>query len=116
MLLSFQTGFNLVNAAVVCIILESVSVYEPLLDTKIAQVFEACDCFKLQSVYFDLVDAAGVVCRQLNLLGTDFHAVGCTGLFSTRSTNFASSSSSPAKQSMSSAKRRLVIVLSPMPL
>ena len=33
MLLSFQTGFNLVNAAVVCIILESVSVYEPLLDT-----------------------------------------------------------------------------------
>ena len=28
-LLSFQTGFNLVNAAVVCAILESISVLEP---------------------------------------------------------------------------------------
>ena len=34
-LLSVQTGFNLVNAAVFCAILESISV---------AQVFEACDC------------------------------------------------------------------------
>ena len=29
MLLSFQTGFNLVNAAVVCAVLESISVLEP---------------------------------------------------------------------------------------
>ena len=29
MLLSFQTGFNLVNAAVVCAILESISGWEP---------------------------------------------------------------------------------------
>ena len=35
-LLSVQTGFSLVNAAVVCAILESIS----------GQVFEACDCLK----------------------------------------------------------------------
>ena len=62
---------------------------------------------KLQSIHFDLcVDATGVVCYQLGLLGTDLHAVG--------SANFASSSSSPAKPLMSSAKRRLVIVLPPI--
>ena len=43
-----------------------------------AQVFEACDCLKLLSIHFDLcVDATGVVCHQLGLLGTDLHAVGC---------------------------------------
>ena len=37
-----------------------------------------CDCPELLSLYFDLlVDAAGVVCHQLGLLGTDLHAVGC---------------------------------------
>ena len=56
--MSFQTGFNLVNAAVVCVILESIPGLE----------FEDCDCLKLQSVYFDLfVDATGVVCHQLGL-------------------------------------------------
>ena len=61
-LLSFQTGFSLVNAAV-------------------AQVFEACDCLKLLSIHFDLcVDATGVVCHQLGLLGTSLRAVGC-GVF-----------------------------------
>ena len=53
------------------------------------------------------------VCHQRGLLGTDLHAVGCGG-FSRHSTNFASSSSSPAKPSMSSAKWRFVIVLPPM--
>ena len=53
---------------------------------------------------FDLcVDATYVVCHQLGLLGTDLHAVGCGGFVKT-----------PAKPSMSSAKRRLVIVLPPM--
>ena len=33
MLLSFQTGFNLVNAAVVCAVLENISGLEPLLNT-----------------------------------------------------------------------------------
>ena len=52
-LLSIQTCFSLVNAA---------------------------DCLKLLSIHFDLcVDAAGVVCHQLGLLGADLHAVGCGG-------------------------------------
>ena len=68
---------------------------------------------KLLSIYFDLsVDATGVVCDQLGLLGTNLHAVGVEALLR-RSTNFASSSSS-AKPSMSSAKRRLVIALPPV--
>ena len=70
MLLSFQTGFNLVNAAVVCAILESTSGLEPR-QIHLSQVLEACDCLKLLTVYFDLLaDAAGVVCHQLGLLGT----------------------------------------------
>ena len=33
---------------------------------------------ELLSIYFDLfVDAAGVVCHQLGLLGTDLYTVGC---------------------------------------
>ena len=72
------------------------------------------DCLKLLSIYFDLcVDATGVVCHQLGLLGTDLHAVGCRGFVETL-TNFASSSSSPAEPLMSLAKQRLVIVLPPM--
>ena len=40
-------------------------------------VLEASDSLKLLSIYFDLcVDATGVVCHQLGLLGTDLHAVG----------------------------------------
>ena len=75
--LSFQTGFNLVNAAVVCAILESVSGLEPS-SVITAQILEACDCLKLLSIYLDLfVDAAGIICHQLGLLGTDLHAVGC---------------------------------------
>ena len=66
------------------------------------------------SVYSDLlVDAAGVVCNQLGLRGTDLHAVGCGGFVETLN-KFASSSSSPAKPSMSLAKQKLVIVLLPM--
>ena len=102
-LLSFKTGFNLVNAAVVCAILESISGLEPS-----AQVLEACDSLKLLSIYFDFcVDATGIVCYQLGLLVTDLHAVKP---LSRRSTNFAGSSFS-AKPSMSSAKNKLVIVL-----
>ena len=45
-----------------------------------AQVPEACDSLKLLSIHFDLgVDATGVLCYQLSLLGTDLHAVGCGG-------------------------------------
>ena len=62
LLLSFQTGFNLVNAAVVCAILEPSSVITEL---------EACDCLKLPPIYCNLCNnATGVVCYQLGLLGT----------------------------------------------
>ena len=75
-LLSFQIGFNLVNAAVVCAILESISDLKPSLVIT-AHVFQACDSLKLLSVYFDLcVDATCAVCHQLSLLGTEVHAVG----------------------------------------
>ena len=70
-LLSFQTGFSLVNAAVVCAILESIPGLEP-------SSLQVCHCLRLLSIHFDLcVDATGVVCDQLGLLGTDLHAVGC---------------------------------------
>ena len=39
-------------------------------------MLETCYCLKLLPVYFDLlVDAAGVVCHQPGLLGTDLHAL-----------------------------------------
>ena len=75
-LLSFQTGFNLVHAAVVCAILESIWGLEP------SSVITEPRYLKL--VIFDLcVDATGVVCHQLGLLGTDLHAVGCGGFVET---------------------------------
>ena len=38
----------------------------------------------LLSIHFDLcVDATGVVCHQLGLLGTDLHAAGCGGFVKT---------------------------------
>ena len=76
-LLSSKTGFNLVNAAFLCAVLESISGLDSC-------VLETCDCLKLLSIYFDLcVDATGVVCHQLGLLGTDPHAVGCGGFAET---------------------------------
>ena len=77
MLLSLQTGFNLVNAVVVCAILESTSGLERSSVTTEPRYLqlEACDCFKLMSIYFDLCDdATGAVCRQLGLFSTDLHA------------------------------------------
>ena len=63
-LLSFQTGFNLVIAAVVCAVLESIYALESSSDA--TQILEACDCLKVLSIHFDLcVDAIGVVCHQL---------------------------------------------------
>ena len=64
-LLSFKTGFNLVSAAVVRAILESISGLEPSSDTTEPRYL------KLLSVCFDLlVDTTGVVCHQLSLLST----------------------------------------------
>ena len=64
-----------------------------------AQVLEARDCLKVLSIYY-----------KFCLLGTDFNAEA----LSRRSTNFASSASSPVEPSMSSLKRRLVIFLPPV--
>ena len=47
-------------------------------------MFEACECLKLLSIYFDLcVDATGIVCHQLGLLGSDLHTVGSVGFVET---------------------------------
>ena len=76
-LLSFQTGFNLVNAAVVCAILESISGFEPLSGITEPRYLKV-DRLRLLLMDFNLcVDATGVVCHQLGLLGADLHAVGC---------------------------------------
>ena len=82
-LLSFQTSFKLVNAAVVCAILESISGLEPssvITEPKYLKVmtFSSFCPFTLISV-----GAAGVVCNQLGLLDTDLHAVGCGGFVET---------------------------------
>ena len=87
-LLSFQAGFNLVNTAVVCAVLESISGLEP------SSVITEPRYLKLVTVSsfcpFTLicVDATGVICHQLGLLGTDLHAVGYGG-FAKMSCNFA---------------------------
>ena len=73
MLLSFQTGFNFVNAAVVCAILESISGLETSSDTTepryLKVVTDSCCPFTLISLLMPLVY------RQLGLLGTVIHSV-----------------------------------------
>ena len=89
-LLSIQTGFILVNAAVVCVVLVIISGLEP--SSAITEprylcsnpIISHCDCLKLLSIHFDLyVNASGVVCHQLGFLGTDLHVVGCGGFVKT---------------------------------
>ena len=78
-LLSIQTGFSLVNAAVVYAILGSISGLEPspvLTEPrylKLVTVSSFCP-FTLISVLMPLV-----VFDQLGLLSTDLHTVGCGG-------------------------------------
>ena len=113
-LLSFQTGFNLVNAAVACAILESISGLEPSSVItepwylKLVTISSFCP-FTLISVLMPL--ALFVISLVLSALISMPWAVEA---LSRRSTKFASSSSSPTKPSMSSAKQRLVIVLPQM--
>ena len=84
-LVSIQTGFSLVNAAVVFAVLESISGLEPSSVIteprylKLVTVSSFCP-FTLISVR---VDATGVVCHQFGLLGNDLHAVGCGGFVKT---------------------------------
>ena len=82
-LLSIQIGFSIVNAAVVCAILESISGLEPSSAIsqprylKLVTVSSLCP-FTLLSVLMPLV-----LCHQLGLLGTDLHAVGFGGFVKT---------------------------------
>ncbi len=74
-LLSIQTGFSLVNAAVVCAILESISGLEPSSLITEPRYLKLVTVSSFCPFFFNLcVDAAGVVCHQLGLLGTDLHA------------------------------------------
>ena len=107
-LLSIQTGFNIVNAAVVCAIQERNSGLEPssvvteLRYLRLVTVSSFCP-FILVSVLMPPVFVISLVFSALISLP---YAVES---FSRRSTKFASSSS-PPKPSMSSAKRRLVLL------
>ena len=80
--LSFQTGFNVVNAAaVICVILKSISGLEPssvMTEPRYLKLVTVSSFspFTLISV---LLFATGVVCHQLGLLGTDLQAVDCGG-------------------------------------
>jgi len=113
-LLSIQTGFSLVNAAVVCAILESISGLEP------SSVITEPRYLKLVAVSSLSLSTLISVLMPLELLVISlvFSALipmpYAVEALLRRSTKFASSSTSPAKPSMSSAKRRLVIVLPPM--
>ena len=79
-LLSIQTGFSLVNAAVVCAILENISGMEPSSDTTEPMYLKLVTVSSFSLFTFHLlVDATGVFCHQLDHLSTDLHAVGCGG-------------------------------------
>ena len=79
-LMPFQADFNLVNAAVVCAVVESISgletssvITEPRY-LKLVIISSFC-LFNLISVLMPLV----FFCHQLGLLGTNLHAVSCGG-------------------------------------
>ena len=76
-LMSFQTGFNLANAAVICAILDSISSSEPLsgaTEPKYLKLVTVLSFFTLISLLMLLV-----FCHQSDLLSTDLHAVGYGG-------------------------------------
>ena len=80
MFLFFKTGFNLVSAAVVCAILESISSLEPPSVITGPRYLKLVTVSSFLSIYFAVcVDANGVVCHQLGLLGNHLHAVGSEG-------------------------------------
>ena len=107
-LLSFQTGFNLVNAAVVCAILESISGLEP------SSVITEPRYLKLVTVssFSQFIWISVLMLLVLFVISFVFSALismpYAMEALSGRSANFASFSS-PAKPSMSSAKRMLTV-------
>ena len=78
-LLSFQTGFSLVNAAVVCAILESITDLEPSSVVTEPRYLKLVTVSSFSPFTLIYVDVTGVVCHQLGPLGTDLHTVGCGG-------------------------------------
>ena len=78
-LLSIQTGFSLVSAAVVCAIPESMSGLEPSSVITEPKYLKLLTVSNFRPFILICVDATGVVCHQLGLRGTDLHAVGCGG-------------------------------------
>ena len=69
-LLPFQTGFNRVNAAVVCAILENISELGPSSVTTEPRYLKLVTVSNFSPFIFHLcVDATGVVCHQLGPLG-----------------------------------------------
>ena len=109
--LSFQIGLDLVSAAIVCAVLECISGLDSSSDAtepsyfKLVTVSSFC-LFTLISLSMPLV--LFVISLVFSALISMPKAVEA---LSRRSTNFASSSSSPVKPSMSSTKRWLVNVL-----
>ena len=81
-LLSIQTGFSHVNAAVVCAVLESISGLEP--SSVLTEPRSVCECLKCLPIHVDLsFDSTGAVCHQLGLFGTDLQAVSRGGFVKT---------------------------------
>ena len=115
MLPSFKIGFNMVNAAVVFAILESISGLEPLSDTTepgYLKLVTVSSFYPFTSIFVLMPLVLFVISLVFSALISMPSAMEA---LSRRSTNFASSCSSPAKPSMSSAKRRFVVVLLPLP-
>ena len=109
-LLSFQTGFSLVNAAVVCGILKSISGLEPssvLSEPRYLKLVTALSFYPFILISMLMPLVLFVISLVLSALISMPQAVEA---LSRHSTDFASPSSSPAKPSMSSAKQRLVTV------
>ena len=82
-LLLIQTDFRLVNAAVCLSIPESISGLEPSSVITEYRYLKLVTVLSFCSFTLICVDATGVVCHQLGLLGTDLHAVGCGGFVKT---------------------------------
>ena len=114
MFLSFHKGFNLDSAAVVCAILASISSLEHssvIIDPKYLKLFTFSSLCPLTLTSVLMSCVLFVISLVFSALISMPYDVD---VFSRRSTILASSCSSPAKPSMSSAKRRLVIALPPM--
>ena len=112
--LSLQMVFSLASAAVVCAILDSTSGLEPWSVTTAPRYLK----LTTSSNFSPLILMSMLIPFALLVISLVFSALismpKAAEVLSRRSTREASSSSFPARSSMSSAKRKLVIVLPPM--